>query len=111
MLFVNIRNIFVFRPPQRPLSVVTNITPTFLTSLSTKNVGRYSGFAFVILAATFLIFSEKGLDARMRSCARRIFDAATISIALVILRVFCTLLILFRISFVPATRLSLATFY
>src|SRR5512139_3118307 len=38
----------------------------------------------------------------MRSCALRIFDAATISIALVILRVLCTLLILRRISLVPA---------
>jgi hypothetical protein len=37
----------------------------------------------------------------MRSCARRIFEAATISIALVILRVFWTLLILLRISFDP----------
>jgi hypothetical protein len=38
----------------------------------------------------------------MRSWARRILDAATISIAVVILRVFCTLLIFDRISFVPA---------
>src|SRR5205823_6707318 len=38
----------------------------------------------------------------MRSCAFFIFDAATISMALVILRVLCTLLILFRISFDPA---------
>jgi hypothetical protein len=38
----------------------------------------------------------------MRSCALRIFDAATISIALVILRVEATLLILLRISFEPA---------
>src|SRR5688572_8278321 len=42
-----------------------------------------------------------GRPARMRSWARRIFDAATISIALVILRVFCTLLILVRISLDP----------
>ena len=40
-------------------------------------------------------------SARMRSCALRIFDAATISIALVIFRVFCTLRIFTRISFVP----------
>src|SRR5205823_9479887 len=38
----------------------------------------------------------------MRSCAFFIFDAATISMALVILRVLCTLLILLRISFEPA---------
>jgi hypothetical protein len=43
----------------------------------------------------------------MRSCARRIFEAATISIALVILRVFCTLLILVLISLLPAMRNSL----
>src|SRR6186997_1021148 len=43
----------------------------------------------------------------MRSCALRIFDAETISIALVILRVLCTLLILVRISLLPAMRLIL----
>jgi hypothetical protein len=37
----------------------------------------------------------------MRSWARRIFEAATISIALVIFRVFCTLRIFIRISLVP----------
>jgi hypothetical protein len=37
----------------------------------------------------------------MRSCALRILDTATISIALVILRVFSTLLILVRISLNP----------
>jgi hypothetical protein len=37
----------------------------------------------------------------MRSCAFFIFEAATISIAFVILRVFCTLLILVRISLLP----------
>jgi hypothetical protein len=39
---------------------------------------------------------------RMRSWALRIFEAATISMAFVILRVFCTLLILVRISLLPA---------
>src|SRR6266567_758857 len=43
-----------------------------------------------------------GRDARIRSCALFILEAATISIALVILRVLCTLLILLRISFDPA---------
>ena len=42
----------------------------------------------------------------MRSWAFFIFEAATISMALVILRVLCTLLILFRISFEPAISLS-----
>ena len=38
------------------------------------------------------IFSAYGRAARMRSCALRIFDAATISIALVIFLVFSTTL-------------------
>ena len=46
---------------------------------------------------------------RMRSCALRILEAATISIALVILRVFCTLLILVRISLVPGIVESLSS--
>ena len=49
--------------------------------------------------------SRYGRDARMRSWAFFIFEAATISIALVILRVLCTLLILLRISLEPAIRL------
>ena len=47
------------------------------------------------------VFLQMGL-----CCALRIFDAATISIALVIFRVFCTLLILVRISFVPGMALA-----
>ena len=44
------------------------------------------------------IRSTYGRDARIRSWAFFIFEAETISIALVILRVLCTLLILVRIS-------------
>ena len=51
-------------------------------------------------------FSTYGRVARIRSWAFFIFEAATISIALVILRVFCTLLILLRISFEPAIACS-----
>jgi len=36
MVFVKALNTLVFIPPQRPLSVVTTITPAFLTSRSTK---------------------------------------------------------------------------
>jgi len=50
--------------------------------------------------------SAYGRAWRIRSCALRILDAATISIALVILRVFCTLLILVRISLLPAIYVS-----
>ena len=50
--------------------------------------------------------STYGREARMRSCAFFIFEAETISIALVILRVLCTLLILLRISFEPAIASS-----
>src|SRR3954467_10709743 len=49
-----------------------------------------------------------GRAARMRSCALRILDAATISIALVILRVFSTDLILPRISFPTAMTVLLS---
>jgi hypothetical protein len=45
------------------------------------------------------ILSLYGRAARMRSCALRILDAATISMALVIFLVFSTDLILPRISF------------
>src|SRR4051812_32063629 len=58
----------------------------------------YSGLAVARLAAIFRILSLKGRAARIRSCALRILDAATISIALVIFFVFSTLLILPRIS-------------
>jgi hypothetical protein len=44
----------------------------------------------------------------MRSCAFRILEAATISIALVIFRVFCTLRIFILISLVPAIALFVA---
>src|SRR5258706_7336690 len=44
----------------------------------------------------------------MRSWAFLIFEAATISMALVILRVFCTLLILVRISLLPAIGVSVS---
>src|SRR5471032_3562406 len=95
-------------PPHRPLSVVTRIMPAaFAPLFSTMNGWRYSGVAALMCAATSRILSAYGRAARMRSCARRIFDAATISIALVILRVFCTLLILPRISFIPAIAYSI----
>src|SRR5712671_198625 len=97
------RSTLVFSAPHSPLSVVITMRPTrFTESRSTRKGCRYSGLACEICAATLRIFSAYGRAARMRSCALRIFDAATISIALVILRVFCTLLILVRISFVPA---------
>ena len=51
--------------------------------------------------------SEYGRAFRMRSCAFRIFDAATISIAFVIFLVFSTDLILPRIS-LPAAMTHLA---
>jgi hypothetical protein len=41
----------------------------------------------------------------------RILDAATISMALVILRVFCTLLILVRISLIPAIALPVSDLF
>src|ERR1051326_5922696 len=97
------RSTFVLRPPQSPLSVVTTIAPTrFTGSRGTRNGCLYSVFALAMCIAMLNVFSTYGRVARIRSCAFFIFDAATSSIALVILRVFCTLLILFRISFEPA---------
>jgi hypothetical protein len=50
------------------------------------------------------MFSLYGLAARIFSCALRILEAATISIALVIFFVFSTLLILPRISLPAAMQ-------
>src|SRR6266542_4540318 len=97
------RSTFVFRPPHSPLSVVMTTAPArFTVSRRTRNGWRYSVFAFAMCIAIWNARCTYGREARIRSCAFFIFDAATISIALVILRVFCTLLILLRISFEPA---------
>src|SRR5512139_2020895 len=97
------RNALVLRPPHRPLSEVTTMRPTRLTlSRAITNGCLYSGWAYARCVATRAIFSAYGRADFMRSCALRILDAATISMALVILRVFSTLLILVRISFPAA---------
>src|SRR5690606_999998 len=100
------RLMLVFKPPHRPLSVVTSTTPTALTSRSIKYGWLYSGLACIKCAAISRTLWAYGRPARIRSCALRILDAATISMALVILRVFCTLLILVRISLIPGIALS-----
>jgi len=90
---------FVFNPPHKPLSEVTTINPTFLTCCrSIKKGCLYSDCAYERFATTFLIFSEYGRAAVILSCALRIFEAATISIAFVIFRVFSTLFIWVLIS-------------
>ncbi len=68
----------------------------------------YSVLALATCIAICSARSTYGRDARMRSWAFFIFEAETISIALVILRVLCTLLILLRISFDPAILSSLS---
>ena len=94
------RSALVLSPPQSPLSEVTTISPTFLTpGRFTRNGWRYSGLASARWRASASMRPTYGREARIRSCAFFIFEAATISIALVILRVLCTLLILPRISF------------
>src|SRR5208337_859907 len=101
------RRALVLRPPQRPLSEVTTISPTFLVAgRFTRNGWRYSGLARARLRASASMRPTYGREARIRSCAFFIFEAATISMALVILRVLCTLLILPRISF----ELAIAAF-
>ena len=97
------RSALVFRPPHNPLSEVTTMMPTFFTpSRFTRKGWWYSGFAKARCEAMMRILSPYGRAWRMRSWAFLIFEAATISMALVILRVFCTLLILVRISLLPA---------
>src|SRR5690606_22189923 len=81
-------------------------TPTALISRSIRYGWLYSGLACIRCAAISRTLVAYGRPARIRSCALRILDAATISIALVILRVFCTLLILVRISLIPGIALS-----
>src|SRR5688500_3381709 len=108
--FSTSRSTLVLRPPQRPLSVVMTTAPTRLTTSRRVSSGcRYSALASAACIAMVMMRRSYGRPARMRSCALRIFDAATISIALVILRVFCTLLILRRISFVPAIWVPVAS--
>ncbi len=93
----------MLRPPHRPLSVVTTIAPTrFTVSRFARNGCLYSVLALAMCIAICSARSTYGRDARIRSWAFFIFEAETISIALVILRVLCTLLILFRISLEPA---------
>src|SRR5512137_165633 len=92
----------VLRPPHRPLSVVTTMAPTrFTVSRLARNGCLYSVLALATCIAICRARSTYGRDARMRSWAFFIFEAETISIALVILRVLCTLLILFLISLNP----------
>ena len=94
-------------PPHSPLSVVITIRPTFFAvSRLTMNGCLYSGLALDRWPAICQMRETYGRVWRIRSCAFFIFDAATISIALVILRVLCTLLILLRISLVPAIGAS-----
>jgi ABC-type multidrug transport system permease subunit len=92
-------------PPHKPLSVVTTMTPTFLASFTCMNGCTYSGLASPRWAAMLRIFSLYGRAASIRSCALRILDAATISMALVIFLVFSTDLILPRIS-LPAAMMT-----
>src|SRR4030095_4117935 len=97
------RRTLVLRPPHSPLSVVTTIAPTrFTSSRLTRNGCLYSVFALATCIAISSARSTYGRDARIRSWAFFILEAETISIAFVILRVLCTLLILLRISFEPA---------
>ncbi len=97
---VTSRSRLVLRPPHRPLSVVTTMKATALGAPSTSRMYglRYSGLACDRLVVMTRILSLYGRAWRMRSCALRIFEAATISMALVIFLVFSTDLILTRIS-------------
>ncbi len=107
-LLVTARRMLVFKPPHSPLSVVINDDAGGLDRI----VVHQERVAVLGIRPArggprcCGILSAYGRARRMRSCALRIFEAATISIALVILRVFCTLLIFDRISLLPGMRLS-----
>ena len=82
---------------------MTTIAPTrFTFSRRIRNGCLYSVLAFATCIAICSARCTYGREARIRSWAFFIFEAETISIAFVILRVLCTLLILLRISFDPA---------
>src|SRR5205814_5702818 len=99
ILLVTARSTLVLRPPHRPLSVVTTMKPTaFGASVKRMKGEWYSGFAVDRLAVMLRILSAYGRAWRIRSCALRIFDADTSSIAFVIFFVFSKDLILPRIS-------------
>ncbi len=71
------------------------MAPTRLTaSRFCRNGWWYSVFALAMCSTMLNMRSTYGREARIRSWAFFIFEAETISIALVILRVLCTLLIL-----------------
>ena len=79
------------------------MAPTRLTtSRFCRNGWWYSVFALAMCSTMLNIRSTYGREARIRSWAFFIFEAETISIALVILRVLCTLLILVVIALVLA---------
>src|SRR5450755_4180056 len=97
------RSTLVLRPPHSPLSVVTTMAPTLLTtSRFSRNGWWYSVLALAMCITMLNMRSTYGREARIRSWAFFIFEAETISIALVILRVLCTLLILVVIALVLA---------
>ncbi len=50
-LAVTVRSTLVFKPPHRPLSVVTTMKPTVFASFTFMNACVYSGLALPRLAA------------------------------------------------------------
>ena len=87
------RLILLCSPPVRPLSGVMSTTDVFSGSLRCNSgCSMSSSWGCAARSASRLrILSEYGLPRRAISWARRIFDAAIIDIALVILAVFSTL--------------------
>ena len=95
--------------PQRPRSGVTWTTDMRFTSRRWSrgwiSAGSSGGIA-ARSASSPVIFSAYGRVASTASCARRIFTAATISMARVIFAVFCTLRMRRRICRRLATQRS-----
>ena len=92
------RSKFVFRPPHKPLSVLTMITARFFTG-RTSIKGFVKSPVFPATAErTSFISAAYGRPDRAACCAFRILAEATICIALVIWAVFLTDLMRRRMS-------------
>src|SRR5438874_2105721 len=85
------RMTFELNAPQRPLSAVTTTSSTFFSSRAWRSGCSSSSTRVAMEVSTSRSAAAYGLAAKMRSCARRSFAAATIFMALVICCVFLTL--------------------
>ena len=86
--FAASRSRLLFRAPHNPLSVLTTTTARFFSGRRSVNGCMKSPALVVTSASTSFIKVAYGRPASAANWALRIFDAATICIALVICEVF-----------------------